>query len=280
MIVLEDYVRRPSAAFSVERVPTCSSHATLARRFINEILKDDPQYYGFIRAMADYPIQRWAYESRKKTGLDICSIKRAAALEDGSFFGMKSEKWLKSQERKLELSDEIMEFVMRTISSSGSDAIKAVHGYRCRDVSNYIMQNCYRQDLLRLCESRAAVFDSLYGKISRQISLLDDDVQFVAHDASWFMKLKPLIERNGSERGDVDCRKAAERFNDCLNCLDSYYLKDPLMKEVARLYSKGKKETEICRITGRSRSYVRHTKAESVRAISCIIWGYCSLKED
>lgn len=277
MIVLEDYIRSSVDVISIDHIPTYSRHSTLTKRLINKILLDHPEYYALINALAAYPAQKWAFAVRKKIGIDPYSIRDSIMSQDGSFFGMRSEKWLQSQENKLKLSDEMMEFMAKVISSSRSDAIKAVHGYRCEDVSEYIMKTYYINDLLDLCSKNIGSFTKLKEKIEKEISLLEDDIRFVAYDPDWLMKLKPLLKGSSNDRGDVDYQKAIAKLDACIKCLDSYYLKDLKMKEVAGLYSDGKKETEICRITGKSRTYVRNAVAESAKAISYIIWGYFSV---
>ena len=276
MIVLEDYINRSvdSSDIRIERVPTYSKHATLSKKILNELLVDNPNYFDLIKAIVVFPVQKWAYTSRNRIGLDPFSLGKNKAIQDAVFFGMKSEDWLANQKRRLELSDEMLLSIEKWFKG---DAVKAIHGFRKKDVSDYIVLTRYKDEMIDICSRHNESFGQQIRLVAEDINSLEDDIQFVFRDFSWLMKVIPLIINKSNDRGEISYDKMVDKLDQCIGCLDSYYLKDPLMKQVARLYSRGVKELTICKQLGKSRSYVRRMKEESAEALSCLIWGYFNL---
>ena len=76
MIVLEDYINKSidSETVQLDKVPSYSRHSTLSKRLLNEVLADNPKYYGLIKAIAAFPVQKWAQIARNKIGLGTASL--------------------------------------------------------------------------------------------------------------------------------------------------------------------------------------------------------------
>lgn len=273
MIVLEDYINKSidSETVQLDKVPSYSRHSTLSKRLLNEVLADNPKYYGLIKAIAAFPVQKWAQIARNKIGLGPASLSETKAIEDANFFGMKSEDWLENQRKRLERSDDLLLNIEKWLDG---DSVKAIHGYREKDVSDYIVLTHYKTEIIDICNKHCESYNKQIELITDEIESLDDDIQFVFHDFNWLMKIIPLVASKSNDRGEINFDKMVDKLDQCISCLDSYYLEDPLMKQFARLYSRGAKETAICKQLSKSRSYVRRMKEESTTALSCLIWGY------
>ena len=104
MINLEEYINRESTASYIKWVPSYSSHGTLAKKYINEILEDNPEYYEFAKAVAEYPVIKWGKISREKIALDPNQIR-------SDYFGIEGEEFAKKQKENLLFCNTLIEFI-------------------------------------------------------------------------------------------------------------------------------------------------------------------------
>ena len=271
---ISDFISRTAEDNQIQSIPTYSSHATLAKRYVNECLLEHPEYTGFIKAIVSYPIQRWAAEAREKSQLDLNTLNETVRYEEGSFFGISGERFLKKQQHRLEITEKILEFIEQNVFSRADFyVLKVIHGYKCADVSKFIMSTHYKNQLLQACEENYRGFRPVSREIDRDYQLLDDDMQFVYHRTDLLLAMRPLLKKEYIS-SQVDYVKVSKMLDSCINCLESYYLGDPRIKKVVLLYSQKTKEEDIAAKLGKSRTYVRRMKREAVMALSYIVWGY------
>ena len=263
MIDLQDYINRESSSFLLERVPSYSSHGTLARKYINEVLETNADYHDFARAVAEYPVMKWGKLSREKILLDPRRIKTG-------YFGIEGSDFVEKQMRQLLFCDRIIGFVEKAINSSGDkDILWSVHKYRAGDVSTYKINTYYKSAFEDLCKANYKAFNDLIGDYSAE-KPDDDEILFVYRKADILLRLRSVLEK----RDTFAYQETIECIDRCIACFDSYYLKDPKFRKVISLYSQGFRETKIAELSGKSRSYIRNMKEEAARALSYIIWGY------
>ena len=279
MIHLEDYINKETGKQSVLSIPTYSCHATLAKRYINDILVDHPEYHNMINAIISYPVQKWADLCRENINLDMASIEVAMKSEGDDVFGIRDGAFLKNQRTRLLTSASIVSFVEEKVLTPDQNILLAVHGYKEKDISKYLMKKHYKTDFLQVCNKYSKEYEHLSQAIVNEYSVLDDDIQFVYHKANYLIRLRHVIESMALEDtgSSINHKRAADCIDSCISCLDSYYLQDKNIRKVAHYYSRGYRELEICGIIGKSRTYVRNAISESSRAIAYIIWGYFNI---
>ena len=276
MIRLEKYIAKESGAENIVSVPTYSSHATLAKRYINDILTDHSEYQHLINAIVSYPVQKWADLCREKINIDAASIGSALETESDEVFGIKDGSYLRNQQARLQTSASVIEFIENKVLTPDQSILLAIHGYKKKDISKFLMKKHYKNDLLQACDKNYADYEQLHQTIINEYSVLDDDIQFVYHKANYLMRLFRMIDNLASENPGlgINYRRAADSIDSCISCLDSYYLQDKNIRKVAHYYSRGYTEPQICDAIGKSRTYVRNAISESSKAIVSIIWGY------
>ena len=262
-IDLQEYINRESSSAFLKRVPSYSAHETLARKYINETLAKNKDYFGFAKAVAEYPVMKWGKISRERISLDQRHISTG-------YFGIEGEEFAQKQRQNHVFCDRIIDFVEKAINKSeNSPILWSVHDYKAEGVSTYKINAYYRPAFEDLCEKNYREFNSLVEETAPETPE-DDDVLFVYHKADILLRLKSVLEKSEvtDYQDTIDC------IDRCISCFDSYYLKDPKFKKVISLYSQGFKEYRIAELTGKSRSYIRNMKEEAARALSYIIWGY------
>ena len=264
MIVLKDYIDKESSSTTISYVPTYSNRGTLAKKYVNQILADHPEYYNFIKLICEYPLIKWGEKSRKKINLAHHQI-------ESSYFGIDGEEFIERQKEHLKLCDTIIDFIEGCINKSNSkDVLYSIHGYKTESISTYKVNEYYKEALLDLCINGYKDFKYIEEKIKNGHVPEDDDIAFVYRKADLLLRMRSILD-NGKT---LAYKETVELLDLCINCLDTYYLQDPYLKDIARLYSLGDKEKQICEKTGKSRSFVRNMKSEAAKAIAYIIWGY------
>ncbi len=263
MIDLQDYINKESSSVLLTRVPSYSSHGTLARKYINEVLEVNPEYHDFARMVGEYPLIKWGKASREKIMLDPERIKTG-------YFGIEGEEFTEKQKQRLLFCDKIINFVEKAINDSANAALLwSIHRYKAKDVSTYKINTHYKSAFTGLCKDNYRTFSNLINDYEAE-KPEDDDVMFVYHKADILLRLRFVLEKKDTlaYQDTIDC------IDRCIACFDSYYLKDPKFRKVISLYSQGFKETRIAELSGKSRSYIRNMKEEAARALSYIIWGF------
>ena len=227
MINLEEYINRESASSYIQWVPSYSSHGTLAKKYINEILEENPEYYEFGKAVAEYPVIKWGMLSRERIALD-------PKLITTEFFGIEGEEFAEKQKENLLFCNAVIDFVEKAINSSENKVLLwSVHKFKAEDVSTYRINTYYRTAFEKLCEDNFREFLDLIDKRADRTPE-DDDILFVYRKADLLLRLRSVLEASDSfaYQDTVDC------IDRCITCFDTYYLKDPKFKKVISLYSK------------------------------------------
>lgn len=263
MIDLQEYTNRGSSSSFIQWVPSYSPHGVLARKHIKRILENSPEYYGFAKAVAEYPVIKWGKISRERIALDPERI-----VSD--YFGIEGKEFAEKQKENLLFCNMVIEFVEKAINQSGYRTLLwSVHSYEAEGASTYMINTHYRSAFEDLCKDNHREFLDLIN--DRGIEKPeDDDILFVYRKADLLLRLRSVLE----ESDNMTFQDTIICIDRCISCFDTYYLKDPIFRKVALLYSLGFKETRIAELSGKSRSCIRNMKNEAARAISYIIWGF------
>ncbi len=262
-IDLQEYINRESSSTFLNRVPSYSAHEKLAKKYINETLAENKDYFSFAKAVAEYPVMKWGKISREKISLDRRNFSTG-------YFGIEGEEFARRQKQNHVFCDRIIDYIENAIDSSkDTDILWSVHGYKADEISTYRINNYYKPAFKKLCEDNYRKFNSIINE-SSLIKPEDDDILFVYHKADLLLRLRSVLEKSEV----MDYQDTIDCIDRCIACFDSYYLKDPKFRRVISLYSQGFKEYKIAEIAGKSRSYIRNLKEEAVRALSYIIWGF------
>ena len=276
MINLDDYIEKSVSSIEIKQVPTYSIHCVQTKKLINEFLSENPEYYELVRALVLYPAQKWASESREKVGLDNKTIMNALLSDCSDFFGIHNNKSLMEKQAKIiDRSEAVLAYIEDTLDhAKGKDYLLPIHGYKETDISKFLISSHYKKALADYCEDNCLLFSKMIRTDISDLSPKDDDIDYVFRRADLLLRLRSVLSQEEKTKHRTDYKKTISLIDACINCLDSYWLKNPKFKEVVALYSRGYKEIEIADKVSKSRTYVRRMIAEGSTAISFILWGY------
>ena len=276
MINLDDYIENSVNSIEIKQVPTYSIHGVQTKKLINELLSKNPEYYELMKALVLYPAQKWASESREKVGLDNKTIMNALLSDCSDFFGIHNNKSLIEKQAKIiDRSEAILAYIEDTLDhAKGKDYLLPIHGYKELDISKFLISHHYKNALADYCEDNYLLFSKIVRTDISDLSPEDDDIDYVFRRADLLLRLRSVLSNEEESKHRTDYKKTIDLIDACIDCLDSYWLRNPKFKEVVVLYSKGYKEIEIADKVSKSRTYVRRMIAEGSTAISFILWGY------
>ena len=275
MTDLIEFINKNTRSIQYNKIPTYSIHSTLAKKYINEIIADYPQYQNILEALICYPVQKWADETRKKLKLDEDNLNTIIQYETDEYFGIKNTDFLKKQKIILQISKEELSFMD---SKLNNEILVAIHGYKPEhDISKYKMVEHYKQTVIEFCETNNDDYRKIIKPLISEYNKLDDDIQFVYHNASILLQTKSIINKYDAEickKDEINYQIISQIIDKCIKQLNTYYISDKYIERVAMLYSDGNNEFNIAKIIGKSRTYVKNIKKDAIEAISYIIWGY------
>lgn len=264
-------------------IPTYSTHSTLIKKYINDVVSEYPEYQNIIEALICFPVQKWATITREKLNIAPENIETILEYQLDDYFGINNYKFLNKQKESLKISNKALDYIEKSLTNY--KVLMSAHGYNSHDTSKYIMTTHYKMDLIDYCRENNDNYLKIIEPLIKEYSDLDDDIQFAYHNAPILLRLKGAIKDNKSTN-QMNYERVVEILDNCIKSLDTYYVQDKKIIKVAMYYSEGLKEAQIAIRMNKSRTFVRNMQKEAINAISYIIWGYtthniiCNCKEN
>lgn len=262
------------------KVPTIASKAVMARKALNKILAVHPEWFNLISALVSYPIQKWAIATREELKIDTKSIESILYSEESTYFGIKSERSLKTQCNLNIQTNKIVCYLECSMNELCLQDPKCIillniHGTKQENVTNQMFNSTYSNAVIKFCEKYNAKFDELYKSIEKDFDSMEDDCQYAYNNIELLLKLKCYVANNYSKA--INLSHTVKQLNNCINKLDTFNITTNNVEDVKKtimLYSEGYTEKKICNELNRSRGYIRQKKKEGVKLLSYLIFGY------
>ena len=272
---LQQFVNKTcNKTVQINKVPTKSSKKTLARKTINKLLNEHPEWQDLLLSLVCYPIQVWASDCRNKLNFNLIN---ELALDNASVMGITNKEVIKRQIKLNKSTNRIICFIgssLRQISMNDKDCeiLGIIHGNIEKEITNYRFVREYENALIKFCKKYNDEFKKMYKKIQDEFEKIDDDNQYTYNNTDLLLKLKKKLKYLVAN--EINTGEALKQINLCIKQLDSFIMNGKDMSKVIKMYSDGKTEENIMQELNKSRVYVRDRKHEGIKALSYIIWGY------
>ena len=257
----------------INHVYTQSEHKLLAKKMMNELIQEHPEYSNTIFCLSSYPIQKWAFDCRDDLGSDTKNILKAM-YEMGSYYGFYNVDHIQQQLKSQSISNEIIEYLEPFIDTR---IISSIHGDG-EDISKYIMQHYYKDYLESFCKSHFERINKIFEPIEPILKELSNNSNTIHSNSSALLTLKHKIRSNQFNNRIIgNYEEVISIIDECISFLKYYPFNGYDMYQIAYRFSNDEKEYIIANKLSRSRTYVRARYIDAIEAISTIIWGYTNV---
>ena len=270
----------------ISSIPTHSSHEHRCREILNALLEEDPNSYPLINSFCEYPIQKWAEESRKSLELDLSALQDFLEERRDSYYGVVRYSDLSLQKKMLMNSEKMLRLTDRILSGKSEcplnnkelKTIRAIHGSESDDVSKHFIDNYYEESVKKVICSYKEVYRQLYEIIREEFSELEGDMQSAFHNSDYLVLIAPLISSDaGRVKGNqIDYSLVKNEIDACVSAVAGYPFNGMEIQKVLLLRAEGCSESECARRINKSRKYIHTRYEDGMRAISSLLWGYSS----
>lgn len=279
---IADFIREITCVHKeIADVPCFCGHKTIAKRVVNQYLKDNPDDYTYVLIFCVYHKMRLAKQLREQA-----NITNAFYNSLNAFSSINSEERLKYRS-DMSVTNEIIQYIddlitneHHKLSEKESFTFNAVfYPYEqpskpFANCSPYTLQTCLPVSLQKACKISKRFFDKCLKKISKSEAKKDDVLASIVHDTEVLLATFQYIqdmsmrlkELGMSSSNGIDYKLMEETIIKCMNLAD----KDRIIYDRAI----GKSEAQIAKEFNRSRVYVRNKYKSALELLSYILWGY------
>lgn len=268
----------------INYVPTLSSHSSVVKKILNEVLEENKEWKYAICALVSYSIQKWALECRSDLRIDSYSMQYFITHnQESRYFGLDSTSFLEDQKGDMKISETIYAITNKMFLDSNKaltddekDILYKLHGGDKTNVSVYYIKKDYKNALTKFCKKTNSKYKSLYQQLIDNQSNMDLDINFVYHDVKTLLDLYAEMKRDGLPYGtDVNLKKAMFSIEKCISVVSSCPIRDSeKMMNVIKMVIAGTSQMNIAKKMNKSQSYVYSLYTQGVKVLSILIWGF------
>lgn len=259
----------------LDKVYTTSGHSKVIKQSINDLMIENTRWQKLLLAIAYYPLQAWAKQTREKLNL--------VDEKSGLYFGINRSMY--GHHTILNISDQMLEYISaifeNDIEGADINLLRAAHIPGSKDMSQYLFAKEYKKTLKAVCIKYCDNYSSLSSELVKEYKRVYDDIRFVYHDGELLITIKKELIKNDlksdiPDSENLDYTKAISHINSCINSIREFPIKGEDISDVMMMYSNGYTESKIVQETGKSRTYVKCRYNEGIDLLNALLWGYSS----
>ena len=253
---------------------TTSSHSKFMLETINEIVKENPEYYYIAKYFCCYPIQEWSRQKRNDINIDLSSLENMKET-NGIYAGIIVHDQMDLQSLSLKLTDEILAS-FNTIFSQ----LKSKHDIEIIDdflgkseCSRYLIKKYLKPLLIKIFSNNYLKFNDYHSTINDMQNQIDDEIYIAYHDMEYLISVVRTLKFNNVKTDNVDSLTASHTIWKLIYSLNSNpYTKDCF--KIIKLSYENCGINEIAKILDKPRSYVKDRYFKGLKALEIVLWGY------
>ena len=248
---------------------------------MNNLALEHPEWADTIALTASYPVQKWAYDVRRKIGINDRYISTLLDSEEhDTYFGLMHKNNLKNQERMLETTTELLNLFAEYEKENTdlSNMLVKVHGIK-RNIpyTPYQIRKYYRDALTDFCHKYSERVNMIIEKIADQRDNVETDMQLVYHNADTLLKTIAKMKKSRKEYQQMEIYSAILCVTQCIIEIDSYPFYPTYLSDVLRMKMEDITQSKMAELLDVSQEYISRKYNEATHILSILIWGFSSM---
>lgn len=253
---------------------TKSKHSKFILDTVNELVKENPDYYFVANCFCLYPIQEWSRQKRNEINIDLSSLENMKET-NGVYAGIIVHDQMELQTLSLELTDKILQNFKNIFSNLNSKHdIAIINDFLGNEeCSRYLIKTHLKPLLAKIFSNNYVKFNHYQLTINNMLDQIDDEVCIAYHDVEYLISVVRTLKFNNIKTDNVDSLTANNTLWKLIYSLNSNPYTADCFK-IVKLTYEDCSLNEIAKILNKSRSYVKNRYSRGIKAMEIVLWGY------